>query len=86
MCLGIYTHDLVFNSHRPSRIDSSGSEDGLINFERHRVTAAIVKNLLRLVEGSSKYEIQPVEGVIERCLWMAALPDEEIHALSKKIQ
>lgn len=77
----------MFNSHRPSRIDANGGDsEGLVNFERHRTTAAIVKNLLRLVEGSTKYQIQPVEGVIERCLWMAALPDEEIHSLSKSIQ
>lgn len=67
-------------------MEVSGDGEALINFERHRVTAAIVKNLLRLVEGSTKYKIAPVEGVIERCLWMAALPDDEIHALSKNIQ
>ncbi|KAI9812356.1 MAG: Guanine nucleotide exchange factor lte1 [Thelocarpon impressellum] len=84
--MGIYTHDLVFNSHRPSRVAGAGGGEDLVNFERHRTTAAVVKNLLRLLDGSTKYSFAPVEGVIDRCLWLAALPDAEIRALSKEIQ
>ena len=83
---GIYTHDLVFNSHRPPRLASPGQGEDLVNFERYRTTAAVVKNLLRLLEGSTKYNLKPVDGVIDRCLWMAALPDAEIRSLSKSIQ
>ena len=81
---GIYTHDLVFNSHRPSRL--AGGTEGLVNFERYRTTAAVVKNLLRLLEGSTKYQFPRVDGLIDRCVWLAALPDAEIRSLSKSIQ
>lgn len=46
----------------------------------------IVKSLLRLIDASSKYSFAPIPGVIERCLWMAALSDEKITALSKSIE
>ncbi|KAI9852923.1 MAG: Guanine nucleotide exchange factor lte1 [Thelocarpon superellum] len=84
--LGIYTHDLVFNSHRPSRVAGAGGTESLVNFERYRTTASVVKNLLRLIEGSTKYNFPPIDGLIDRCLWMAALPDPEIRALSKTIR
>jgi hypothetical protein len=76
--VGIYTHDLLFNSQRPSQIASTPTTEPLVNFEKCRTTAAIVKNLLRLLEASSLYRFQPIEGITERCLWMAALSDEEI--------
>ena len=57
-----------------------------MNFERHRTTAAIVKRLLRLIEASQKYDFVPVDGVCERCLWIAALKDEEINKLSLEIE
>ncbi|KAI9677290.1 MAG: Guanine nucleotide exchange factor lte1 [Trizodia sp. TS-e1964] len=84
--VGIYTHDLIFNSQRPSQIASTPDTDPLINFERQRTTASIVKSLLRLLEASTKYNFQPVEGVIERCLWMAALSDDEIRSRSKALK
>lgn len=58
----------------------------MVNFERYRTTAMIVKSLLRLIDASSKYSFAPIPGVIERCLWMAALSDEKITALSKSIE
>lgn len=76
--VGIYTQDLLFNSQRPSQIASTPTTEPLVNFERCRTMAAIVKNLLRLLEASSLYKFQPIEGITERCLWMAALNDEDI--------
>ena len=58
----------------------------LVNFERHRMTAAIVKRLLRLIEASHKYSFVAVDGVCERCLWISALDDDEIRGLSKGIE
>lgn len=83
--LGLYVHDLNYNAQKPSRIASTRDGEPLVNFERYRTTATIVKNLLRLIDASSKYDFQPVEGVIERCLWMAALPDDRIQVLSKSL-
>ncbi|KAH6656577.1 hypothetical protein BKA67DRAFT_590548 [Truncatella angustata] len=84
--VGIYTHDLLFNSQRPSEIASSPSTPPLINFERCRIAASIVKTLLRLLEASTHYQFQPIEGITERCLWMSALGDDEIRRCSETIE
>ncbi|KAI8945387.1 hypothetical protein F4801DRAFT_134375 [Xylaria longipes] len=84
--IGIYTHDLLFNSQRPSEIASSPTTPPLVNFERCRITASIVKTLLRLLEASTYYEFQPIEGITERCLWMGALSDEDIRKMSEKLE
>lgn len=84
--IGIYTHDLLFNSQRPSVIASTPDSEPLVNFEKCRMSAAIVKNLLRLLEASQQYEFVPVEGVTERCLWIGALSDEEIRRLGDSIE
>ncbi|KAI1156553.1 hypothetical protein F4825DRAFT_261620 [Nemania diffusa] len=76
--IGIYTHDLLLNSQRASEIASSPTNPPLVNFERCRTTASIVKTLLRLLEASTHYEFQPIEGITERCLWMGALSDQDI--------
>ena len=57
----------------------------LVNFERHRTAAAIVKSLLRLLHASSKYNFKTEPDVVSRCLWMAALPDDEITARSRNL-
>ena len=82
----LYIHDLTFNSQKPERIANPVDGEPLINFERYRTTALIVKNLLRMIDASSKYTFQVAEGIIERCLWMAALPDETIRAKSKELE
>jgi hypothetical protein len=84
--VGIYTHDLLVNSERPSQIASTPTTEPLVNFERCRVDAGIVKNLLRLLEASQLYRFLPIEGVTERCLWLAALSDEEIARYGRMIQ
>jgi len=84
--VGIYTHDLVVNSERPSQIASTPTTEPLVNFERCRTSATIIKNLLRLLEASQLYRFLPIEGVTERCLWMAALSDEEIDRYGRMIQ
>jgi len=84
--VGIYTHDLLINYERPSQIASTPSTEPLVNFERSRTDATIVKNLLRLLEASQLYRFLPIEGITERCLWMAALSDDEIVKYGKMIQ
>jgi hypothetical protein len=84
--VGIYTHDLLVNSERPSQIASTPTTEPLVNFERCRTDATIIKNLLRLLEASQLYRFLPIEGITERCLWMAALSDEEIARYGKSIQ
>ncbi|KAK7432329.1 Guanine nucleotide exchange factor lte1 [Neonectria magnoliae] len=84
--VGIYTHDLLYNAQRPSEIAGSPTTPPLINFERCRIAAAVVKTLLRLLEASTRYKFQPIEGITERCLWMSALSDEEIRRHSEILE
>jgi hypothetical protein len=79
-------HDLTYNAQKPAQIASTRNGDPLVNFERYRRAATIVKSLLRLVDSSSRYPFQPVDGVVERCLWMAALSDEKIQAMSQGLE
>lgn len=84
--LALYIHDLTYNAQKQGRITVTPEAEPLVNFERYRTSASIVKSLLRLIDASTKYTFQPVEGLIERCLWMAALSDEQIRALSKGLE
>ena len=84
--LGVYTHDLIFNAQKPAQIAVSPKDPPLVNFERHRTTAGIVKELIRLIGVSNNYRFEPVPGVLEKCLWMAALPDSEIRSLSRELE
>lgn len=84
--VGIYTHDLLYNAQRPSEIAGSPTTPPLINFERCRIAAAVVKTLLRLLEASTRYRFQPIEGITERCLWMSALSDEDIRRHSEMLE
>ncbi|KAK2768191.1 Guanine nucleotide exchange factor lte1 [Arachnomyces sp. PD_36] len=84
--VGLYVHDLTYNAQKPAQIASTREGEPLVNFERYRTSATIVKNLLRLIDASTKYEFEPVNGIIERCLWIAALSDERTQALSKELE
>ncbi|KAL5615293.1 hypothetical protein BROUX41_005342 [Berkeleyomyces rouxiae] len=79
--VGIYMHDLTYNSQRPAHVPAaSRTAMPLVNFERYRRTAAVVKTLLRLFEASTLYDFQTIEGITERCLWVCALGDDEIRS------
>ena len=82
----LYLHDLTYNAQKPSVIASTRDGEPLINFERYRTAATIVKSLLRLIDASAKYDFKPVEGAIERCLWMATLSDDMIRTKSKELE
>ncbi|KAL8696298.1 MAG: hypothetical protein Q9224_002867 [Gallowayella concinna] len=84
--IALYIHDLTYNSQKPSQVPSTREGEPLVNFERYRTTASIVKSLLRLIDASSKYTYQPVEGAIDKCLWMACLSDEMIRLKSKELE
>lgn len=82
--VGLYVHDLTYNAQKPAQVASRTGEP-LVNFERYRTAAKIVKSLLRLIDASTKYAFEPVPGIIERCLWIASLPEEQIQACSKQL-
>ncbi|KAK6005143.1 hypothetical protein QM012_007922 [Aureobasidium pullulans] len=90
--LGVYTRDLALNAQKPAfitptgRASSDGSHEKLVNFERHRTTASIVKGVLRLLDASSRYSIKADAEILAKCLWLAALADHEITELSKGLE
>ncbi|GBF62254.1 guanine nucleotide exchange factor [Trichophyton mentagrophytes] len=84
--VGLYVQDLTYNAQKPAQIASTRDGEPLVNFERYHTAAAIVKSLLRLIDASTKYVFEPVPGVLERCLWIAALADDDIKAFSKAIE
>ncbi|EEP82366.1 predicted protein [Uncinocarpus reesii 1704] len=84
--VGLYVQDLTYNSQKPAQIASTRDGEPLVNFERYRTAAAIVKSLLRLIDASTKYNFEPIYGLVERCLWIASLTDDKIIALSKELE
>jgi len=96
--IGLYTHDLMYNAQKPGRINAAPSgaataarlgpqgHESLINFERYQTSAVIAKGLLRLLEASARYELKPDTECLSRCLWLAALGDEEIADRSRALE
>lgn len=85
--IGLYTHDLMFNAQKPSRLEPvMAGKEPLVNFERYQTAAGIVKGLLRMIEASAKYNFKPHPEALSRCLWIAALEDREIAARSTALE
>jgi len=85
--IGIYTRDLIYNAQKPAFIDAAPVDgERLVNFERHHTAATIVKNLLRLLEASSKYNFKVEPNIVSKCLWLAALSDDEITRQSRRCE
>ncbi|OKL63158.1 hypothetical protein UA08_01168 [Talaromyces atroroseus] len=84
--VGLYVHDLTYNAQKPSQIPGTRGGDALVNFERYRTSARIVKCLLRLIDASNKYSLEPVPGVVEKCLWIGSLPEDQVQAFSKNLE
>ena len=83
--LALYIHDLTYNAGKPSQLPASNDGEPLINFERYRTAATIVKALLQLIDAAGRYDFQPIPGAIERCLWLACLSDDVIMQRSKEL-
>uniref|UniRef100_A0A093W147 Guanine nucleotide exchange factor LTE1 n=2 Tax=Talaromyces marneffei TaxID=37727 RepID=A0A093W147_TALMA len=83
--VGLYVHDLTYNAQKPSQVAGTRDGDALVNFERYRTSARIVKCLLRLIDASNKYNLEPIPGVVEKCLWIGSLPEDQIQAFSKSL-
>lgn len=84
--VGLYVHDLNWNAQKPLEIPSGNGAEPLINFDRVRTAAVIIKSLLRLIDASLRYDLEPVHGIIERCLWLSALTNERIDTLSQTLE
>ncbi|KAF3925506.1 hypothetical protein AA313_de0207696 [Arthrobotrys entomopaga] len=84
--VGLFTHDLIHTATLTSQVAGTPKGPALVNWTKYKKTAQIVKKLLRLVDASSKYDFAPIDGVCERCLWMATLTKDEISMLSLEIE
>ncbi|KAI5284598.1 Guanine nucleotide exchange factor lte1 [Ascosphaera acerosa] len=84
--VGLYVQDLTYNAQKPSLIEVEGGTQPLVNLEKYRTAASIAKSLLRLIDASTRYNFTPVKGIIERCLWVSCLKDDEIRALSNSLE
>jgi hypothetical protein len=78
----------VYNAQKPLLITSHPASpyEPLVNFERHHTAATVVKSLLRLLEASGKYRFQPEPEVLAKCLWVAALSEEEIAERGRMVE
>jgi hypothetical protein len=83
--VGLYVHDLTYNAQKPAQVANPNGEP-LVNFERYRTAAKIVKSLLRLIDASTKYKFEPVPGIIERCLWIASLSEDQVQKRSRMLE
>lgn len=84
--VGLFTHDLIHTATLASQVAGTPNGPALVNWTKYKKTAGIVKKLLRLVDASTKYDFEPVDGVCERCLWMATLTKDEISGLSLEVE
>jgi hypothetical protein len=86
--VGIYTRDLVYNAQRPPVVTTAPQNDyePLVNFERHQTAATIVKTLLRLLEQSALYKVRRDPELLSRCLWVAALEEDDIKSRCAKLE
>ncbi|KAF3194700.1 Guanine nucleotide exchange factor lte1 [Orbilia oligospora] len=84
--VGLFTHDLIHTATLASQVAGTPNGPALVNWTKYKRTAQIVKKLLRLVDASAKYNFLPIDGVCERCLWMATLTKDEISSLSLEIE
>lgn len=76
--VGVYLTDLIFNSERPSYIGPPGTSTKLVNFEKIRTSASIVKSLVQCIQWSSNYKIEPDRDLLAKCLYIQSLTTEEM--------
>lgn len=76
--VAIYAKDLRALKDMPSYISSTLSEPPLINVTKCKAQATVVQLVARYLEKSSELRINPVQGVVDRCLWVGGLRDAEV--------
>ncbi|KAK9467716.1 ras guanine nucleotide exchange factor domain-containing protein [Lipomyces arxii] len=101
--IGVYLSDLTFNAQKPAFVDrqdrdSLDNDDvflpadshlsRLVNLSRYRISAKIVKRLLRLVDSSRVYlqSLQVDRELLSRCLFVSSLDEEEIEECVRLIE
>jgi len=62
------------------------SSEPMINFQRFQTAAGIVKDLLKYLEASVRYDIKANKEMVGRCLWIATLPERELLDRSRSLE
>lgn len=88
--VAIYAKDLSALKDMPSYIASSRTEPPLINVTKCKAQAAVVQLVARYLEragelGQGRERIMPVEGVVERCLWVGGMRDGEVKEFARDL-
>ncbi|CCH46243.1 Guanine nucleotide exchange factor LTE1 [Wickerhamomyces ciferrii] len=78
--LGLYLSDLIFNKER------SSIRGKLINFNKFRTDAKIVKSLIQCVQWSTLYKLDSDSEVLSKCLYIKALDEVEMNECLKDIE
>lgn len=78
--LGLYLSDLIFNKEK-----SSVKQGNLINFNKFRTNAKVVKSLIQCIQWSSLYNFKVEEDVLSKCLYIKALTEEEMDECLKEV-
>lgn len=85
------TADGVVLTDLPGAEDKIGTTHGainerVINVERMRASASIIRHFVDLKRASEEYVLRSVPEILSRCLWIAALPEEELESRSRMIE
>ncbi len=87
--IAVYAKDLKAMGDMPSYVANHGKNEDLslrtplINVGKCRAQATVVQLVARYLEGVEEMRIQPVQGVIERCLWVGGLREEEVRKAAR---
>lgn len=87
--LGLYLSDLTYNAERPAFVSaksgpmdnkciSAGESEKLVNFDRFRTSASVVKSLMQCIEWSGNYDFQPDHDLLAKCLYIHSLTNDEM--------
>ncbi|KAK9712782.1 Guanine nucleotide exchange factor lte1 [Basidiobolus ranarum] len=95
---GLFLSDLTYNAELPSNVEratksSDATTDStmpslgqdqpkLINFNKHRITASIIKRLLSFQSLCQRYPFRPDVSVFPKCVFIRYFEDSEIRQLS----
>jgi len=85
------TADGVVLTNLSDTEDKIGTTHGVINervinVERMRASASIIRHFVDLKRASEEYVLRGVPEILSRCLWIAALPEEELERRSQTIE
>ncbi|CDK27853.1 unnamed protein product [Kuraishia capsulata CBS 1993] len=89
--VGLYLADLTFNQEKPSFKNSTtgivAPEDftTIINFDKFRMQAKIVKALIRLIELSKLYEFKIVNDILSKCIYIKSLTEEQMEYCTSQL-